>query len=71
MSAGCASGAWAAVPVGATPQISRAASGDAEATERAAMMAMIDLEEGILMRLSATWKAESKASEWSWVLLVL
>ena len=47
--AGSASGVWAAVPVGATPQMSRATRGDAEVTERAAVIAMIvDVKEGIL-----------------------
>jgi hypothetical protein len=49
MSAGSASGVWAAVPVGGAPQISRAASGDEVATERAAAMAKtMDVKEGIL-----------------------
>lgn len=49
MSAGSASGVWATVPVGAAPQISRVASGDAEATERAAAMAKtVNVKEGIL-----------------------
>jgi hypothetical protein len=49
MSAGSASGVWGAAPVGAAPQTSRAARGDAEATERTAVMAMIvDVKEGIL-----------------------
>ena len=47
--AGSASGVWEAVPVGAAPQMSRATRGDAEATERAAVMAMmVDVKEGIL-----------------------
>jgi hypothetical protein len=49
ISAGSANGVWAAVPVGAAPQISRAASGDEVATERAAAMAKtVDVKEGIL-----------------------
>ena len=49
ISAGSASGVWGAVPVGAAPQMSRVARGDAEATERAAVMAMmVDVKEGIL-----------------------
>jgi hypothetical protein len=49
MSAGSASGVWAAVPVGAAPQILRAVSGDEVATERAAAMAKtVDVKEGIL-----------------------
>jgi hypothetical protein len=49
MLAGSASGVWAAVPVGAAPQISRAASGDKEATERATAIAKtMDMKEGIL-----------------------
>jgi hypothetical protein len=39
------------------PQISRAAMGDADVTERAAMMAAMDVKEGILMNSSVwvTW----------------
>ena len=49
ISAGSANGVWAVVPVGATPQTSRATRGDAETTERAAVMAMMaDVKEGIL-----------------------
>jgi hypothetical protein len=50
MPVGCAIGVWTVVPVGATPQTSRATIGEAEATERAAMKAtMVDLKEGILI----------------------
>jgi hypothetical protein len=47
--AGSASGVLGVVPVGAAPQMSRAIRGDAEATEKAAVIAIImDVKEGIL-----------------------